>query len=309
MPEQVIIASVTKMSRGLCIGGYVLARGWSHANLQIKAARSIRLVPAGELWHPNTNQWRPGQIITAEISERENKTPPHTEDVTLHKWSQHGCRTLLGHSAMESCNCLGGTHSQHFPLILKEIALDQAFRGSVSGLFDGKITRKPNGRAVVSSRELQFSTQWWMPEVVSVASDEGYLPVRIVSSQYKGDLILEAVEEGSAQSPPSNTKWTFKYVGVNPICKHKVRENVGPDQIILLRMSLARWWAAPADSEVLCYGDLSSAWSFSEKERRFEPLECASLVNGKCECKIDADSDGYLWLWGGLRNGNEDLPF
>ena len=297
------------MSRGLCIGGYVLARGWSHANLQIKAARSVRLVPAGELWHPNTNQWRPGQIITAEISERENKTPPHTEDVTLHKWSQHGCRTLLGHSAMESCSCLGGMHSQLFPLILKEIALDQAFRGSVSGLFDGKITRKPNGRAVVSSRELHFSTQWWMPELVDVSTDNGYLPVRITTSQYQGALNLEAVENGSPPSPPSDAKWTFKYVGVDPICKRKFRKSVEYGSTLLLRMSLARWWASQADTEVLCYGDLSSAWSFSEKERRFELLECASPVNGKCECKLDADDDGYLWLWGDLRNGDVDLPF
>ena len=306
MPDQIIIASVTKMSRGLCIGGYVLSRGWSHANLQIDAVRSVRLVPAGELWHPNTNQWRPGQIITAEISERPNKVPPHTEDATMHKWSQHGCRALLGHTATEVCACLGGAQPQSFPLILKEIALKQAFRGSVSGVFGGKITRKANGRAVVLSPDLGFSTQWWIPEWVHTSFDTGCLPIRITTSQYQGAAILEAAEDNVGSSGQALAKWTFKYVGVNPICRRKIQECCrNPGTTLLLRLSLARWWAAPSDTEKLCYGDLSSAWAFSDELRGFEPLDCANAVDGQCACELLPAYSDWLEFWG----EGSDLPF
>ena len=59
MSEQIIIASVTKMAKGLCIGGYILPHGWWPSDFTpLGPVRSVRLIPAGELWHPYTNEWK-----------------------------------------------------------------------------------------------------------------------------------------------------------------------------------------------------------------------------------------------------------
>ena len=309
MIEHVMIASVTKMAKGLCIGGYVLPSDWRPSDLTLGPVRSVRLIPAGELWHPMSNQWQPGQLITAEISERSNLVAPHTEDVTLHKWSTWSCRPLV-HNATETCTCTLLEKPKLYPLVLREIALRNIVDGQVNELFSGKISRKQNGRAVVADHTLNHSTEWWRPHLYLVGTDGGYQPVRLVASPYQNASILEVLEE--PYEGGAGSKWTFKYVGKNPICRKKVFDFSAGSRQLILRMSLARWWAAPTDQEKLCYADLSSAWAATEDWSEFVLLECdAPGEDGLCSCEVVPADEGYKWLWGLQEpvGPNDDLPF
>ena len=104
MLEEIMIASVTKMAKGLCIGGYVMPQGWRPSEFALGPTRSVRLIPAGARWHSYTNDWQPGQIITAEISERAGLVLPHAEDVTLLRWGNRGCGRAK-HEADSPCTC------------------------------------------------------------------------------------------------------------------------------------------------------------------------------------------------------------
>jgi hypothetical protein len=313
MSEQIIIASVTKMAKGLCIGGYILPHGWWPSDFTpLGPVRSVRLIPAGELWHPYTNEWKPGQIINAVISERANLIPPHTEDVTLTHWATDGCTTWKKgmHAATARCDCSRQKPPKTFPLILREIAMRDAHEGSVHELFQGKISRKENGRAFVADHTLTHSTQWWVPGFYATASDNGYRPIRIESSQYQNAAILEALAGDGWAGSPDREKFTFKYVGVNPVCKRKVYDHISPadDHTLVCRMSLARWWAAPSDQEKLCYADLSAVWAASHDRSSFVPLECDSPgADGQCVCEVPTEDEQYCYLWGLPFSFNQDL--
>jgi len=315
--EQIIIASVTKMAKGLCIGGYVLPQDWSIGDLTLGATRSVRLIPAGALWHSYTNNWKPGQIINAEIAERANLVPPHTEDVTLLRWRGDGC-TVGYHAADAPCTCAGLGPAKTYPLVLRDIAVRSALTGSVNDLFHGKISRKLNGRAVVADHTLDHSTEWWIPEVLSNDFNMGDIaPIRIVSSQYQNAAILEAKPTQSL--PEEYGAWTFKYVGINPTCKRKVFDYIAPETgfTLVCRMSLARWFAGRNDQEKVCYADVSSIWIASHDRSSFVALECESpREDGQCACEVvpgnELLDDIYRTTWGLIQNPNtdpDDLPF
>lgn len=317
MIEQIIIASVTKMAKGLCIGGYVLPEDWSIGDLTLGATRSVRLIPAGALWHSYTNNWKPGQIINAEIAERANLVLPHTEDVTLLRWRGDGC-TVGYHAADAPCTCAGRGPATTYPLVLRDIAVRSALTGSVNDLFHGKISRKLNGRAVVADHTLDHSTEWWIPEVLSNDFNMGDIaPIRIVSSQYQNAAILEAKPTQSL--PEEYGTWTFKYVGINPICKRKVFDYITPETgfTLVCRMSLARWFAGRNDQEKVCYADVSSIWIASHDRSSFVALECESpREDGQCACEVvpsnEISDDIYRTTWGLIQNPNtdpDDLPF
>lgn len=307
-----MIASVTKMAKGLCIGGYVMPQGWWPSEFALGPTRSVRLIPAGARWHSYTNDWQPGQIITAEISERAGLVLPHTEDVTLLRWGNRGCGGAK-HEADAPCTCARREAPKTYPLVLRDIAVRSALQGSVSGLFDGKIARKPNGRAVVADHTLGHSTEWWIPGLLEIGSDMGYIPIRLTTRPQDNAAMLETLETGGL--PADEKKWTFKYVGINPVCRKKVAEYISPssDYTIVCRMSLARWFAASSDPEPVCYGDLSAIWVASHDRARFFPLECDMPdEDGKCYCDIQIDNDEYFLMWGLPRHNpgaQDDLPF
>lgn len=313
MFEQIMIASVTKMKMGLCIGGYVMPREWWQRELTLGPTRSVRLIPAGARWHSNTNDWQPGQIIRAEISERAGLVLPHTEDVTLLRWGADSCGGSM-HAADTPCTCARREAPKTYPLVLRDIAARSALRGSVSDLFDGKISRKPDGRAVVADHTLGYSTEWWIPDFRMLASDHGYIPIRMTTRLRDSAAMLEALE-GDGSMTSNKNKWTFKYVGVNPVCRKKVAEYTKPmsDYTLVCRMSLARWFAASSDPEPICYGDLSAVWVASQDRTRFFPLECDTPGrDGECLCDVQIDDDEYFSMWGSPRHNPtawDDLPF
>jgi hypothetical protein len=176
-------------------------------------------------------------------------------------------------------------------------------------LFGGKITRKSNGRAIVRDRTLDFSTQWWIPDLFSPDMDELYQPIRIVSSTY-GSYLEVLEEDVNTGNSGTGQKWTFKFVGVKPVCKQKVYQHTfGLNRhVIVLRISLARWWAAASDPEVVCYGDLSAAWAASRDWTTFILLECDSPDgSGQCSCEVDRSEGSYNRMWNPLQT--DDLPF
>lgn len=313
MLEQIMIASVTKMAKGLCIGGYVMPQGWWPSEFALGPTRSVRLIPAGARWHSYTNDWKPGQIITAEISERAGLVLPHTEDVTLLRWGNRGCGGAK-HEADSPCTCARREAPKTYPLVLRDIAVRSALQGSVSGLFDGKISRKPHGRAVVADHTLGHSTEWWIPGVYATASDNGYVPIRITLREQDNAVILEVMEGDGWAGSPERVKWTFKYVGINPVCRKKVAEYISPacDYTIVCRMSLARWFAASSDPEPVCYGDLSAVWVASHDRASFFPLDCETPSDvGHCLCQVTIEDTDYFWLWR-LPHPDlltDDLPF
>jgi hypothetical protein len=193
---------------------------------------------------------------------------------------------------------------------LREIAVRSAETGSVSKLFSGKLTRKTNGRAVLRDRSLDFSTQWWIPDLFSPCFDVLVQPIRVVPATYGNGSYLEVLEE-DVSTPSSGTgqKWIFKFVGAKPVCRKKIYTYTYNDgqHVIVLRMSLARWWAAASDPEEVCYGDLSAAWAASRDWTKFVPLECdAPDESGQCACSFETAPGAYDLMWNTPRV--DDLP-
>jgi hypothetical protein len=205
-----------------------------------------------------------------------------------------------------------------YPLLLKEIAVSSALKGSVNDLYHGKISRKPNGRAIVADHTLGHSTEWWIPDVLTNDFNIGDIaPIRIVSSQYENAAMLEAKPKQAA--PEEYGTWTFKYVGINPTCKRKVFDYISPETgfTLVCRMSLARWFAGRNDQEKVCYANVSSIWIASHDGSSFVALECETPgEDGQCSCEAvpgqETSDDIYRTTWGLIHNPNtdvDDLPF
>ncbi len=273
----VLIASVTKMGQGrLCVGGYEMPEGWSPrawtpGELLPSPTRSVRLMPETDNAYPESSLLAPGEMIGAELVDRTAITPPHTEDVYVRS---SVLVTAQGQPAV-------------FPSMLRQIAI-RGHSGPVGALFDGHLLRKPNGRAFMSARALTFSTQWWAP-------DRAMSEVRAVRRSFDNKMVLQATETATGDL------WTFSYVGRKPLCYRLFNQAAtngslnDASGLLLLRMSLARWWAGKHDEGVVvCYGDLSAAWfAPNDDPGLFVPLICSEEKEGECS-HVETEDGGDL---------------
>jgi len=260
-----LIASVTKLKHGrLCVGGYEMPEGWDPRTWAPGEAlpepiRSVRLMPEMDIAYTESNGFTPGELIGAELVDRTAITPPHTEDVYVRSstWV-----TARGKPAV-------------FLSLLRQIARSSSHSGPVGALFDGLLSRKPNGRAFVIARNLSFSTQWWEPDLAACE-------VRAVRRSFDNKTMLQVTDVAK------KTLWSFAYVGHKELC-HRLFNQIatdgslnGADGLLLLRMSLARWNDKYDDVEV-CYGDLSAAWfAPNDSPASLVPLICGEQRSGKC---------------------------
>jgi len=134
----VIIVSKTHMSSAACVGG-VLANG-----------RFVRLLDSNGFNQDSDTEFEVGDVYTITFSERNDKRPPHLEDILLntmvHKFSFSTTEKMVDY--------------------LKDNLKVKIWRGSTEILFDGKLQWTSGGSGYISeSGEIpENSVGFWIPD-------------------------------------------------------------------------------------------------------------------------------------------------
>lgn len=126
------------MSNSICIGG-VLANG-----------RFVRLLKSDGQNQDIDTDIEVGDVYEIKFSERENKKPPHIEDVLVHSIEYQYCASSI----------------RTMVKVLKEDLKVKIWRGGIDELFDGHLhwTNSGSGYISESGRIPQNSVGFWMPD-------------------------------------------------------------------------------------------------------------------------------------------------
>ena len=214
----VIIVSKTRMSNASCIGG-VLANG-----------RFVRLLNQNGYNQEIDTPLNIGDVWTIEFVEKENKRPPHIEDILVTK---------------KSYKFTFETIDKMVDYLTNKLQI-KIWKGSADMLFDKKIQWTDKGSGYISETGdiPDNSVGFWIPDRDLTRSD------------YKNKVRYSYFTQNKIETP-------FGDVLGEPVWKNITFVGYqNPVDIIpagtVVRVSLARWWK-PSDSEdeERCYLQLS----------------------------------------------------
>lgn len=221
----VIIVSKTHMHTAACVGG-VLANG-----------RFVRLLDEyGHNQDINTPM-KIGDVYTIVFEERENKRPPHVEDILVSEMKLKGSFLTI----------------ERMIEYLKDKLKIKIWSGSTEILFDGKIkwTNSGSGYISASCETPDNSVGFWIPDKPLTRRDYqgkvkySYPPISKVELGFVVERLWRSLPFVGFQNP----------VDIVPAST-------------LVRVSLARWWAPDnSDDEERCYLQLSGWYGLPEPER------------------------------------------
>lgn len=212
--DRIVVVARTYMQQGICVSGLTKARN-----------EGVRLRTANGNCLSEKTLFKIGQVWDIEYTRRGYITPPHVEDICVHKERYVGKQENL------------------HDVLLERI---QPWQGGPEALFGGSLVLHNKTAYIGREKPLPAtSTGYWLsdrPLTLVYRRDRPYywLPCDTSDGQEQID------------SPDSvfQSRLYIRYVGQQPTLTHIPART-------LLRVSLARWWVPPEIDEERCYLQLS----------------------------------------------------